>query len=126
MTDTLTFTVQGHPVPLPRSRSAAGKRPYIPHDHPVRAWQTFVKVACLQEVVRREMPTPCYLGDVRMTCIFYGARKNADIDNLFKAVADALNGTAYADDSQIHWLTIERQQATEGNPEGAWIQIRKL
>lgn len=31
---------------------------------------------------------------------FYGARANADLDNLVKAILDALNGLAFDDDRQ--------------------------
>ena len=37
-----------------------------------------------------------------------------DIDNLFKAVTDALNGMAYNDDSQIVKVTTEKAYADKG------------
>jgi Holliday junction resolvase RusA-like endonuclease len=61
-----------------------------------------------------------------MSCIVWGARENADLDNLFKAIADALNGGPYADDSQITKLYIERRKADKANPPGAIIEIEEI
>ena len=122
----LTFTVQGKPIPLPRSRSAAGKRPYVVEGHAVVAWKMAVFLACRAEMWRREWPKPCYRGPVFMMCILWGARANADFDNLAKAIADALNGWAYADDSQITKFYIERRKADKANPPGVHIEIGEI
>lgn len=45
-------------------------------------------------------------GKIRPTC-------RPDVDNLFKIVADALNGLAYRDDSQIVRATVEKMYSTE-------------
>lgn len=121
----LTFTVLGKPIPLPRSRSAAGKRPYIPIDHPARVWQVAVGWDCLKEMRRCGWARPCYTGDIGMNVTFWGARANADIDNLAKAIMDALTGTAYGDDRQIVKLTIERRKVDAGHPAGAYIEIEE-
>ena len=123
---TLTFTVAGKPIPQPRSRSAAGKRPYVPVDHAVHGWKEAVGYACNNEIVRRSWPKPCYTGPVGFTCIVWGLRVGADLDNAFKAIADALNGCAYADDSQIARLYIERRKADKANPPGAIIEIEEI
>ena len=123
---TLTFTVQGKPIPLPRSRSAAGKRPYVNAKHPVQAWKSAVWLACYEEIVRRGWTRPCFTGPVSMFCIIWGSRANADIDNIFKGIADALNGTAYADDAQITRLSIERRMADKANPAGAYVEIGEI
>jgi len=123
---TLTFTVAGKPIPQPRSRSAAGKRPYVPANHGVWKWRLEVYLACYQEVTRRDWPTPCFVGPVSMSCILWGLRGDADLDNAFKGIADALNGCAYADDSQITKLYIERRKADKANPPGAIIEIEEI
>jgi len=122
----LTFTVAGKPIPQPRSRSAAGKRPYVPVGHAVHKWKTEVWVACFTELMRRGWPQPYFTCPVSMSCIVWGARANADLDNLFKAIADALNGGPYADDSQITRLYIERRKADKANPPGAIIEIEEI
>jgi len=123
---TLTFTVAGKPIPQPRSRSAAGKRPYVSEDHPIRKWRGLVWTACFDETVRRELPRPCYWGKIGMTVLIWGARASADIDNLFKGIADAITGVAYVDDSQIAKLYIERRKADKANPPGAIIEIEEI
>jgi len=40
-------------------------------------------------------------GDVRLTLKVYRPRKKGDLDNRIKVLADALQGYAYFDDSQI-------------------------
>jgi len=122
----LTFTVAGKPIPQPRSRSAAGKRPYVSVAHPVHFWKGEVRAACHEEIVRRGWPKPCYSGSVSFTCLLWGARASADLDNLFKAIADALIGNAYADDSQITRLYIERRKVDKANPPGAIIEIEEI
>jgi Holliday junction resolvase RusA-like endonuclease len=122
---TLRFTVEGKPIPQPRSRSAAGKRPYVSSTHPVQAWKKAVWLECYAEIQRREWPRPCFTGPVSFSCIVWGARPNADSDNLFKSIADALNGCAYRDDSQITKLYIERRPADKANPPGAIIEIEE-
>jgi Holliday junction resolvase RusA-like endonuclease len=123
---TLTFTVIDKPIPLPRSRSAAGKRPYVSAKHPVQAWKSAVWLACYQEIVRRAWPRPCFTGPVSMSCIVYGAHGGADLDNIFKSIADSLNSLAYADDAQIARLTIERRKSDKANPPGAYIEIEEI
>ena len=46
--------------------------------------------------------------------------KRPDGDNLAKAVLDALNGLAYADDSQVTILHIEKRY---GEEVGTWVKI---
>jgi len=123
---TLTFTVAGKPIPQPRSRSAAGKRPYVSAKHPVQTWKAKVWVACYEEIARREWSRPCFTSPVSFSCILWGLRANADIDNAFKAIADAVTGVAYADDSQITRLYIERRKADKANPPGAIIEIEEI
>ena len=40
-------------------------------------------------------------GLVVVRCDFYRPRRDADPDNLFKAIADAMQGIVYKNDSQI-------------------------
>ncbi|MBN1909790.1 MAG: RusA family crossover junction endodeoxyribonuclease [Pirellulales bacterium] len=51
--------------------------------------------------------------------------RRRDIDNVFKALLDALqHGGAYVDDSQIERLTIERRKPVEGGK--TIVRIEKL
>lgn len=51
------------------------------------------------------------------------SRRYGDLDNLMKAVLDGLNGTAFADDSQVISATLEKLQAPEPRLE---IEIYEL
>lgn len=47
-----------------------------------------------------------------------------DCDNIAKLIADAMNGIAYADDSQISVLSITRRYADA--PESVWIAVTEI
>lgn len=49
-------------------------------------------------------------GPVAVTVIAYRPRRRGDIDNLAKAVLDALNGFAFGDDGQVVLLTMSRYE----------------
>lgn len=53
-------------------------------------------------------------------------RKGAqpDVDNLAKAICDALNGIAYHDDAQIDHMTITRVWVSSTKDEGASAHMR--
>jgi hypothetical protein len=118
----LTFTVLGQPIPQPRSRSG-GRKPYVPDWHPVRAWKELIGYQCYAELIRRGWGSPAYTGSVVLSLILWGARANADLDNLAKSIMDALTGIAYGDDRQIMKLTIERRKVDAAHPAGAYIEI---
>lgn len=107
------FTVRGNPLPLPRHRDGRGHK-YIPT--PVREWQELVRGEALAARI------PCTKGPVEMILTFRRANRiRCDIDNLAKAVMDALEGIAYEDDSQIRTLSVGRGW----NPDepGCWVSL---
>ncbi len=91
----LTFTVPGCPKPWKRASQARNGRKYtdpemLAHQLKIRAHASLVtRGRQLSGQVR--LTVECYLPD----------RRARDWDNLGKNVSDALNGYAYADDSQI-------------------------
>lgn len=87
------LVIAGKPVPLQRSRTRDGRH-YLPRRS--RAFRELVQVAWLQGGRPSLGDAPCALA-----ARFYGANARADTDNLVKAIADALNGLAFADDCQI-------------------------
>lgn len=117
----ITFTVYGDPVPQPRQRyrvvvPKVGKpfaTNYTPANDPVNLWKTQIQWA-----VQPMKPPAPFAGPVLMDVEFYLHRPDymmaakfspgrvyhysrGDLDNLFKAVADALNKICYNDDGQI-------------------------
>jgi Holliday junction resolvase RusA-like endonuclease len=85
--------VQGRPVPLQRSRTSSGHH-YLPKRS--RLYRDTVQAVWL------EAGRPS-LGDAPFTLSarFIGANPRADLDNLCKAILDALNGLGFTDDSQL-------------------------
>jgi len=89
----VSLFVPGIPVPLQRSRTAGGRH-YLPARS--RAYREAVQAAWML-AGRPSLGRSLFSMSVQ----FHGARANADLDNLCKAVLDALNGLAFDDDSQL-------------------------
>jgi len=49
-----------------------------------------------------------------------------DLDNLVKAVLDALRGIAWADDCQVQRLTVSRRWAAPGDTPGVVIEVERM
>ncbi|MGA9315925.1 MAG: RusA family crossover junction endodeoxyribonuclease [Solirubrobacteraceae bacterium] len=94
---TVSLVIRGRPVPLQRSRTSSGRH-YLP------ARSKTYRLLVQAEWMAAGRPS---LGDApfAMSARFYGARANADLDNLVKAILDALNGLAFADDRQLTCLS---------------------
>jgi crossover junction endodeoxyribonuclease RusA len=94
------FTVPGIPVPKERPRFGRG-RVYTPektvaYERKVRFYAAAARVRPID-------------GDVALTlAIYLPDRRRRDMDNIEKAIKDALNGVAYEDDSQVAWCLKER------------------
>jgi Holliday junction resolvase RusA-like endonuclease len=124
----LTFEVPGNPVPQPRPRvSTRGgfARAYVPGKHPVHAYRQAIAAAALEAGAT---PTTTEPLTVILDLVFArpashltkkGLRNGApvlprfDVDNCAKACLDALNGVAFADDSQVAKLVVEKSYGTE-------------
>jgi crossover junction endodeoxyribonuclease RusA len=91
------LTIPGVPVPLQRSRTARGRH-YLPRRS--RNYRDLVQSEWMA-AGRPSLGTAPFTASAR----FYGANARADLDNLVKAVLDALNGLAFADDSQMVCLS---------------------
>lgn len=105
-----TFTVPGKPIGQPRHRSTRTGHHYIPSDHAIHGYKAALQLLNTQ---RRQLEGAV---SVNMTCYLPRPKKidkqlpegacwaycvKPDIDNLEKAVFDALNTLAYLDDQQI-------------------------
>jgi crossover junction endodeoxyribonuclease RusA len=93
MSTTVHLTIPGKPVPLQRSRTRGGRH-YLPPRS--RAYRELVQA----EWMRAGRPT-CGDANMSVSMRFYGARSTSDLDNLCKALADALQGLAFTNDRQI-------------------------
>jgi len=138
---TLTFTVAGEPVPQPRPRVIKrGKKAwaYTPDEHPVNAYRkaiaigasAFAAVAggCLVDApvsvtINLTFPRPpSHLNKSGVKATAPRLPK-PDVDNVAKAVLDAINGVAWEDDSQVAELIVRKSYGTAGATE---VTIAKL
>jgi crossover junction endodeoxyribonuclease RusA len=88
-----SFTVHGDPIPKARPRFVRG---HTMTDPRTTAAEGLVKATARRAgVLKLEGPLAIRLSYFRRT------KRRADWDNLAKLTTDALNGTAYSDDSQI-------------------------
>ena len=143
--DALTFTVDGPPVPQPRPRISTwgGRgRAYTPKDHPVGPYRQAValRAALAAKAARWEQATgpvevevacqferpPSHAtkaGGVRTTAPAFPPR--ADVDNLAKAVLDAVSdsGVVWDDDDQVVRLVVSKGYAQRA---GVVVTIRRV
>lgn len=97
--DGVSFTVPGQPVPKQSFRYAHGGG-YTPAH--VKAWQERVGYAA-----RYEYKLPPYRGAVVVRLEFWMKNhRRVDLDNLSKAILDALNGVVWKDDTQVEQLNL--------------------
>lgn len=101
------FTIRGHPVPKGRPRLGRGHA-YTPAA--TRAYEERIAWAY------KEAGGPCHEGLLDVTMVFRAQRWPGDLDNLWKAASDALNGVAWRDDRQIRHIeaTLETGVLVEG------------
>ena len=77
----------------------------------------FEKGVPLMLCVKACFPIPPSWGKQKVIAAMKGElwpTKRPDGDNVLKLVADALNGVAYEDDSQIVYMTIKKEYASRG------------
>jgi len=118
------LVIPGRAVPQPRHRATRGGRMYLPSSAPVRAFKRAIEAAA-KAAIRKPID-----GPVKVTVVCWFARpashlgkggktkpkaplapgKNlGDVDNLAKAVLDAMTGIVFHDDSQVvELLTLKR------------------
>ena len=129
--ETITFVVDGEPVPQPRARvSTRGgfARAYVPRQHPVHAYRDSIAITAkaagatvTEDAV--SVTISATFGRPKSHRNKSGLRKTApllpreDVDNLAKAVLDALTGVAWHDDKQVASLHIVKRYGTAGATE---------
>ena len=132
MLQMLTFRVDGEPVAQPRHRIASRGRfatAYIPRSHAIHAWKYAVEEEARREAERVGwVPRKGIALAVSMVFSFQRPRSNKtqwhtqrpDLDNLAKAVLDALHGIAFPDDAVVDELKLRKQWRDKP---GLWVDI---
>lgn len=115
----VSFFVTGRPIPKgrPRFNTKTGNA-YTPAT--TVEWETTVGWTAKAAMAAKGR----LLGTLSARLTFYGARANADIDNLIKAVLDGCNRIVYADDKQVMFVDAERSD--EKHRTGVLIEIKEL
>lgn len=121
--------IPGEPVPKGRPRFTRDGRTYTPkktarHEAEVKlAWKRcgyapFQAGTPIRMDVRFTMQMPkSWSGKKRAAIDGTPCVKHVDLDNLLKTVQDALNGLAFADDSQVVMITADKRWGQEGQTE---------
>lgn len=123
--NTITFTIPGKPVPKARPRVMRGGWTFTPKktrdaESSVRLFATIA----LKQVKDSTLGPSCE-SRLFVSVICYGARLNADLDNLYKTITDACQGVLYKNDSQIDHAEILRQVSHKGQ-ERTEVRIETL
>jgi Holliday junction resolvase RusA-like endonuclease len=122
----VTFTIAGEPVPQPRPRvSTRGgfARAYVPKEHPVHAYRKAIAEAADEAgLVAQDEPLNVVIDAVferpKSHLNKAGVKPTAprlprpDVDNLAKAVLDALQDVI-GDDTLVARLVVEKSYGTE-------------
>jgi len=111
----IALVIPGRPVPLQRSRTSRGRH-YLPKRS--RIFRELVQA----EWMAAGRPS---LGAAPFACSIrsYGARATADLDNLVKAILDALNGLAFDDDCQLVCIAGAHKLAVDAGGARAEIDL---
>ena len=124
---TITLSVPGDPVPQPRPRvSTAGgfARAYVPKNHPVHAYREAIALAAAVAGLREQAKPVSVVIDAvfarpKSHLTKSGVKSTApalprpDVDNLGKAVLDALQ-EVMGDDTHVARLVVEKSWGSEG------------
>jgi Holliday junction resolvase RusA-like endonuclease len=113
--------IPGEPIAQPRvkvSTKGGFARAYTERDHPIHAYKQAIRLAYVN-VGGELLEGPV---SIRIVCLFERPKSHSkkrrqytepkttkpDLDNVGKAILDALNEIAYNDDGQVFMLTVEK------------------
>jgi Holliday junction resolvase RusA-like endonuclease len=122
----ILFTVPGEPIAQPRPKFCIGSggrpRAYVHSRHPVHAHRAAVRLAAMQATpagwtpltgavmlaVNFVLPRPLALTWKKKPMPRLPHEGKPDLDNLLKAIADAIRGVVYRDDAQVARLMVQK------------------
>jgi Holliday junction resolvase RusA-like endonuclease len=132
----MKFFIPGEPIAQPRvkvSTRGGFARAYVDAKHPVHVYKQAIRLAYVNaggELL--EGPV-----SIRIVCWFERPKSHSkkrrqqaepkttkpDLDNIGKAILDALNETAYNDDGQVCRLTVEKWYVGPYEAVGTMIEV---
>lgn len=140
--DAISFTVDGTPVPQPRIRATRRGHVYTPAGA-VGPYKAAIGLLAKAEAQRRRWAVAEGPVAVRIACVFarppshltaagelratappFPGLRNGDVDNLAKAVLDAITrgGGVWRDDAQVVELTVAKRY---GSASRTTVEIRR-
>jgi Holliday junction resolvase RusA-like endonuclease len=143
----ITFSLDGPPIPQPRARSTRGGRMYTPTKNGIGIYKQALQIRASLEAKRRGWEAtagPCAIdieavfarppshltkgGELRAGSPGYPGHRNGDWDNLAKGVQDAItaSGAIWHDDSQVVDGRCRKRYAVGGELERTVVTIRRL
>jgi len=139
----LTFFLPMLPIAQPRQRHTRSGHNYTPADHPVQAFKYALGQQAREQLQRQQCPLPAFDGPVSLTYTLYFPRPKAlqwkrrpqvrgwhahtpDLENVQKALQDALTGIAWRDDAQIAQVSGRKVICSSEDTVGVFLCIQEL
>ena len=138
MSKWIKFKVEHRPIAQPRQRFTKNGRPYRDSHHPVHAYRAQIVTAARGAWVAAPLEGPISLTVVAVMprrkseqwktrpTPAYRHTKRPDIDNLMKAVMDALNGVLYKDDAQVCEIYVQKVVAPGGQDPHTYVTVKEM
>ena len=144
--DEITFEIPGDPMPQPRARATRGGRMYTPDGRGLKAYKAAIGYAAASRARRRGWDIskapheieivavfsrpPSHMakdGSLRATAPDFPGRNCGDLDNLEKAVWDAVTvgGGVWVDDTQVVRSGCWKRYAAPGEASRLVVTIRR-
>ena len=130
------FFIPGKPVPQQRAKTIFRNGRVLGKYDPKQCVEYKQHVAAVAHKKWDEEPGIILAGPILIAMTFNlpkpktAKRKSPtvkpDVDNLYKGVADALEGIAYVHDQQIVFAMIEKRYAKDNDSVGVKVTIREL
>lgn len=120
----ISFTSPGNPLPK-QSYRHSGNGGYTPAR--IKSWQECVQIHAInaRNLHTKELPDDVFeSSEFEVHIQFYRKdKRRVDLDNMSKAILDALNNVMWDDDKQVTKLTLEKFYDKE-NPR-AYIRVKE-
>lgn len=113
------FTISGRPVPAARmTRKGKWVKP--------QAQRYLAYKAEVGWIARRHCQEPLRGPLGLALSVYVAGGRTGDVDNYWKAIADALNGIAWYDDGQVAEARVVRRRVARGVDQRAEVEIWQL